>query len=234
MKNGKALAKRMLLYFIGYLVMAVGVTLSVNSDLGMSPVNSLPYAVCLVTGVSLGTCVSAVFIVFVLAQIALLRRDFRPASLLQIVFTVIFGFMVDAVRLLFGDLVIPTYAGRLLTLAISVVLIGTGLALYMGADIIPLPAEGLVAAVTDKQKHFSFHQIKTMFDCLYVLLAAVVTFLGTGHIVGLREGTIIAALLLGKLMSLFSKLLRPFILLLNPPLRKEPELIGSVKQAEAS
>ena len=47
-------------YAVGLLFMAFGVAFSVNSGLGVSPVNSLPYVVSLVLGVDMGSCVIAV------------------------------------------------------------------------------------------------------------------------------------------------------------------------------
>ena len=48
-------------YCLGLLLLAFGVAVSVNSDLGVSPVNSLPYVISRIIHVQLGTCVTAVF-----------------------------------------------------------------------------------------------------------------------------------------------------------------------------
>ena len=49
---------RMGVYCLGLMLLALGVAVSVNSNLGVSPVNSLPYIVSLIINVPMGTCVS--------------------------------------------------------------------------------------------------------------------------------------------------------------------------------
>ena len=46
--------KRVILYAVGLLFMAFGVAFSVNSNLGVSPVNSLPYVISKIIHMDLG------------------------------------------------------------------------------------------------------------------------------------------------------------------------------------
>ena len=50
------MVKKALIYVTGLLFMAFGVAFSVNSSLGVSPVNSLPYVISRITGLDLGNC----------------------------------------------------------------------------------------------------------------------------------------------------------------------------------
>lgn len=70
--------KRIVIYLAGLFFVALGVAFSVNSNLGVSPVNSLPYVVSRILGKDLGTCVTVIFIGYILIQILLLRKAFRP------------------------------------------------------------------------------------------------------------------------------------------------------------
>ena len=54
---------RILFYVLGLLIMAFGVAISVNSELGVSTVNSLPYVISLITGSNLGTCVTTACVI---------------------------------------------------------------------------------------------------------------------------------------------------------------------------
>lgn len=47
---------------------------SVNSNLGVSPVNSLPYVISLILKVDLGRCIIGVFITYMIVQIIIKRR----------------------------------------------------------------------------------------------------------------------------------------------------------------
>ncbi|MDR2909373.1 MAG: DUF6198 family protein, partial [Oscillospiraceae bacterium] len=195
----KRMIFRLFFYLLGLLLLALGVAFSVNSGLGVSPTNSLPYAVSAVSGVTMGACVTLVFCCYILLQILLLRRRFKPVNLLQIVFSSLFGVFVDFAKGLLGSFTLPGYAGRLGMLAASIFIVAVGLVFYLSAELIPMPMEGLALAVHQKLlAKMQFHQVKIVVDSLSVLSALLVTLLGTGAVDGVREGTVISALLIGK------------------------------------
>ena len=129
-KKSARLLPRLGIYCLGLWVLAFGIALAVNSNLGVSPVSSLPYVVSLIFNVSLGTCTTVIYAGYVLLQMAISRK-FQPALLLQLVFSTIFGYFVDAAKYLLGDFCLPTYLGQLTMLAASIVLIGFSLVLYI-------------------------------------------------------------------------------------------------------
>lgn len=201
---------RVLIYCLGLLSLAFGVAFSVNSNLGVSPVNSLPYVISRIVNVQMGTCVTAVFCFYILLQILILGRKFNPVNLLQIVFSTIFGYFVDFAKMVLGDFTIPTYFGQLTMLAISIPLIAVGIALYMDAQLVPMPMEGLSSCLADKFG-VSFPNMKTIVDCLVVGIGLVLCFVFLGKLDGLREGTIITAVVTGKVIALIKKPLSPVL-----------------------
>ena len=203
------LAARLGIYTLGLLILAFGIALAVNCELGVSPVSSLPYVVSLIFNVSLGTCTTIVYAAYVLLQMVLLRK-FQPALLLQLVFSTIFGWFVDGAKYVLGDFCLPTYFGQLAMLAASIVLIGFSLVLYIDVKLAPMPAEGLVGCLADKLGR-PFSQMKTAFDCTSVLVAAVLSLVFLGGLVGIREGTVLTALLVGKMMGVLRKFAGPVI-----------------------
>ena len=203
------LAARLGIYTLGLLILAFGIALAVNCKLGVSPVSSLPYVLSLIFNVSLGTCTTIVYATYVLLQMVLLRK-FQPALLLQLVFSTIFGWFVDGAKYVLGDFCLPTYFGQLAMLAASIVLIGFSLVLYIDVKLAPMPAEGLVGCLADKLGR-PFSQMKTAFDCTSVLLAAVLSLIFLGGLVGIREGTVLTALLVGKMMGVLRKFAGPVI-----------------------
>lgn len=204
------MACRILIYCFALLLMAFGVALSVNSNLGVSPVNSLPYVISQIIHVRMGTCVTAIFCFYILLQILILRRDFRPINLLQIVFSTIFGYFVDFAKALVGDFAIPTYLGQLTMLLASIVLIALGVLLYMEVQLVPMPMEGLSSTVAKKLGK-PFPTMKTVVDCLVVLIGVVLSFVFLGRLEGIREGTVITAAVVGKLIAVFRKPLSPAV-----------------------
>ena len=89
---------RTALYFVGLFVMTIGIALSVKSNLGVSPVSSIPYTMTCVWGIEMGKATILFHIVLVLLQILLLRRKFKPAQLLQ----VLVGTLVGVLNRAFG------------------------------------------------------------------------------------------------------------------------------------
>ncbi|MBE6976573.1 MAG: hypothetical protein E7439_05190 [Ruminococcaceae bacterium] len=203
-------ALRVLIYCIGLLVIAFGVAISVNSNLGVSPVNSLPYVVSQIINVPMGTCVTVIFCFYILLQVLLLGKKFKPIQLLQIVFSTLFGYFVDFAKWAVGDFAIPTYFGQLAMLAISIILIALGVLLYMDVKLVPMPMEGLSSCIADKLSK-PFPTMKTVVDCIVVAIGTALCFIFLGGLDGIREGTIITAIVTGKVIGLMKKPISPLI-----------------------
>ena len=204
------LAARLAVYCLGLWVLAFGIALSVNCQLGVSPVSSLPYVVSQILNISLGTCTTIVYAVYILLQMLLSGKKFQPALLLQLVFSTVFGYFVDAAKYILGDFMLPTYFGQLAMLAASILLIGFSLVLYIDVQVAPMPAEGLVGFLAEKLGK-PFSTMKILFDCTSVLVGTVLCFLFLGKLVGIREGTVITAILAGRIMGIARKYLNPLI-----------------------
>ena len=200
---------RCFFYALGLLIMAFGVALSVNSELGVSTVNSLPYVLSLIVGVDLGTCIIVVFACYILVQLLLLRRQFRPIDLTQLLFSTLFGYFVNFAEWVVGDFALPTYFGRLVMLAASIVMIALGVSMYVGTRLVNMPMEGMTSAITQLLPGRQFHQIKVVVDCLVVVAALALSLLCLHGLYGVREGTILCALLVGPAMKPIQKVLRP-------------------------
>lgn len=206
------LGKRTAIYITGLLFLAFGVAFSVNSNLGVSPVNSLPYVVSRISGIEMGTCVIAVFSFYLFLQILLLRKNFRWINLTQLLFSTIFGYFVSLAKWIVGDFYLPTYLGQLMMLFISIVLVAIGVCLYMDVKLVNMPMEGMTAAIQEiLLKKLPFHEVKVIMDCLVVGISILLTLIFLGRIEGIREGTVICALMVGKLMKLIQKKIMPII-----------------------
>ena len=209
-KKSARLAPRLGIYILGLWVLAFGIALAVNSNLGVSPDSSLPYVVSLITKISLGPCTTIVYALYILLQMVLKGGKFQPVLLLQLVFSTLFGYCVDGTKLLLSNLIPGNYFAQLAMLAASIALISFSLVLYIDVQIAPMPPEGLLGCIAEKLGK-PFPKIKTLFDCASVLTGLILCFLFLGQLTGIREGTVITALLVGKLMGFFRKYLTPFI-----------------------
>ncbi len=201
----KKIVRRVITYVIGLWLLSLGVSFSVKAELGISPVNSAPYIISQITGVSMGTCVIVVFAFFMLLQMIILRKEYQWKNLLQILFSILFGYFVDITNAIINGIVVELYPVRLLLLAISIVLIAFGLMAIVDTELVPMPSEGLIIAISKKSKKLNFAQIKTIFDSVVVLTGIVLSFCIFGRLVGIREGTIITAVSVGKLIGILQE-----------------------------
>lgn len=199
-------AKRLLVYFIGLFCMAVGVVFSAHSALGVSPVGSLAnvlYQIALDRGlafVTLGNATTGVYCLYILTEFLILRRDFKANMLLQLVASVLFGWLVNLATALFSFLPAPaSYPMQMLYLLCSIPLVAVGVMLYLSPNILPTPGEGMSLAIS-KKTGLSVGGSKTVFDCSMVVISGITSLLYFHALVGVREGTVICALLVGFVM----------------------------------
>lgn len=202
---------RILLYCLGLFLMAIGVAVSVNSNLGVSPVNSLPYVVSLVLDVDLGRCIVGVFLTYMLVQIAIKRKNFQWFNLTQIIFSTIFGYFANFAKAMLKGFVIPTYFGQLFMMAISIVLVALGVAIYMDTKLVNMPMEGMTLAISDCFPNIEFHKIKIIVDCSSVAIGVILSFTYLGGLYGIREGTVLSAILVGKVLPVLKKRVSPIV-----------------------
>ena len=204
--------KRILVYVLGLYIMAVGVVFSSRSALGVTPVSSLGNVLYLIgraagapSYVNLGNCTTGVFCLYLLAEFLVLRRDFKPAMLLQVAAALLFGQLVNLASATLFFLPEPgNYAMRLVYLAVSIPLVSAGVMLYLSPQLLAMPGEGLCLAVTKKTGK-SMGTVKTFFDCSVVLLSVAASLLYFRGLVGVREGTVISALLVGFVLRLLQQ-----------------------------
>lgn len=212
-------AKRLLVYFVGLFIMAVGVVFSVRSALGVSPVTCLANVTYQIFGVSmniaalnLGVCTTLTYCLYILVELLILRREFKANMLLQIVASTIFGFMVNLASGLFSWLPVPqTYPVRLLYLICSIPMVALGVMFYLAPNILPTPGEGLSLAVSKKIGK-PVASCKMIVDCCLVVVSGAVSLSYFKGLVGVREGTVISALMVGFVMKRMMRVMNPALL----------------------
>lgn len=205
--GGSKLRNRLVLYFVGFFVMTLGIAISVKSDLGVSPVNSIPYTITCVFGIEMGKATILFHIGLVLLQILVLRKAFQAKNLLQVVVGVLFGYFTTFCNYLMTFLPDPhNLLVRLGMMLISVFLIAFGIFLYVPSDIMPLAGEGAMLAIS-QVSGVAFSTVKIIFDCSMVAIS-LVTCLVMLHALGsVGVGTVEAAVLVGTALKGITKVL---------------------------
>ena len=197
-----SIQKRYILFFIGIMIQAAGVTLVVKSILGTSPISSLPYVLGVASSYSLGLTTFLVNLVFMLAQFAILGQRFQRIQLLQLPIMIVFSAVIDVYMYIFSALQPEAYGLKLVLLLVGTICIALGVSLQVIADVIMLSGDGFVNAVATRW-HFSFGKVKTMFDTILVVLSVITSLVWIGDIEGIREGTLVSAVITGTIARFF-------------------------------
>jgi len=210
-KNEPKLLNRLIAFTLGQFILALAVSISIKSNLGISPVNSIPYVISLVSGIEQGLVTTTVFCVFILLQIVILRKDFRKVDLCQVFCASLFGYFVTVTNRLLSSIPSPeSYPIRIVFLLISILLIAVGILTYLSAELISQPAEGLCLAISSKWSR-EYHKVKVAFDCSLVTIAATLALVFEGKLVGVREGTFVTMIGVGWTIGVIKKLMRKII-----------------------
>ncbi len=200
--------KKIGIYIAGLFILALGVSVSIKSDLGISPVNSLPYVLSHIVNIEMGYLTMGVFIAFIGLQVMILRREFKIINTLQILCSIAFGYFVNLSNYLMSSFAAPDHILLRLVIAFtSAALCGLGIFLYVEARVMPLPAEGLTKAISDKTGR-PFSTVKVMFDLTMVIISLAFSVIFLGRIQGIGIGTIISAFFIGKFIGVFSGILK--------------------------
>ena len=161
---------RYFLFVVAVIVQASGIALVVKSMLGTSPISSLPYVISLASPFTLGQMTFSINMLLVLGQYLLLRRAFDNIQLLQIPVTLIFSWFIDFFMEAWSWVIPTNYILQLLPLLIGTTLIAFGVAVQGIANVLMLPGEGIVYAVS-RCFHIEFGKVKTANDVSLVSLA---------------------------------------------------------------
>lgn len=205
-RGAREMLWRYALLVVSLFVLAFGVALSTKANLGVSPISCLPYVISVCPGVTwtMGTITVAMHIVFILAQIALLRRNFRYVQLLQLGVAFVFGFFTDFTLFLVSGIPEGNYVFSIALCVASFFFVALGVFLEVKADVVMLAGEGIMLAISRVFK-IEFGKVKVGFDSALVISGVLTSLVFIHDLVGIREGTIAAAIIVGLLVRRFAR-----------------------------
>ena len=207
-RSAAELVRRWLFLAVSLLIMALGVACSIQASLGTSPISSLPYVLSQIAPLSVGVTTILMNAVLVLIQIFILRRRYDPVQLLQLPVAVVFGCLTDLALWVVSFLQPAAYWQQWLLCLVGIALVGVGVSCEVTAGVVTMAGEGVVLAVCQVAP-IKFGTMKVLFDVSLVAISCVLSLLFLGRIVGVREGTLAAALLVGQAARRMNRLLEP-------------------------
>lgn len=212
----KELVKRYAIFLLGLYINSLGISFITKASLGTSPISSVPYVLSLGFVPTLGQFTVAFNLLLIALQILILGKRFKKSSLLQIPVTVLFGCFIDWSMALLFWVKPEIYLIQILYLAAGCAVLGFGVYLEVAADVVMLPGEAFVKAVTLRFQT-DFGLTKVCFDASMAGSAAVISLLLFHQLRGVREGTIMAALAVGFIAKLFGMVLKSAEYRMLPP-----------------
>jgi uncharacterized membrane protein YczE len=196
--------------------MSFGVAFSIKADLGTSPISSVPYVISLIYPITVGKATIAMHCIFILLQILILRKKYQLIQLMQLPVAFVFGFMTDFALGLLDRVTYSSYPIQWFLCIIGIVMVAAGVSMEVAANVVTLAGEGLVLAICEVFP-VRFGDMKMCFDSVLVITAVLIGFCTKGTLLGVREGTVAAAVLVG----LFSKqICRPMTKLIDKIINK--------------
>lgn len=202
---------RYFIYLLSLFIISLGASLSIKANLGTSPLICLPYVCSLITRFSVGEVMFVFTLIFILIQVVLLRRDFEKRQYLQLIIGTIFSFFVDFSMMLVNFINPVGYVNQMALLLFSCVVVAFGVLLEIQTEIVYLPADGVIVAISKVLKK-EFSNVKPFVDSSMVIIAAVLSVVFLGYLAGVREGTIISAIIIGPIVKVLKKYLDSYIL----------------------
>ncbi len=195
------------LFLIGLFIASMGVALSTKAGLGTSPVAAVPYSISLINHtLTFGWWLNLLSVLQILVQIILLRRKCKPVEIMiQTILAFVYGYLTDFSCKLIAGIHADTYLMQFVIMLISCLVLGFGIWIQFKGSVAMLPGEAMNRAISEVSGK-RYENIKIFFDVLYIVIAAVICFLFIGKLEGVREGSIIAALLIGNIIKLYNRL----------------------------
>lgn len=205
--------KRYLVFLIGLFINALGVSFITKAALGTSPISSIPYTLSLGFFPTLGQFTIVFSLLPIVLQLLILRRRFQKIQLLQIPVSILFGYFIDLTMVMLFFVEPQQYLSKMLSLLTGCIILGFGVYTEVLANVVMLPGEAFVKSVCTAF-HTDFGITKVCFDAGMTICAGLISLLLFFTVNGVREGTVIAALIVvlfarffGKKLSFLSRLL---------------------------
>jgi uncharacterized membrane protein YczE len=182
------LRRRLPQLLVGIPVLGVGIALTLQARLGVSPYDVLHQGIAEKTGLSVGTVVILVGVVILVFWIPLRQRPGLGTVLNALTVGLVIDLAVHAVP------VPELLAARIPLLVVGILVTGLGMGLYIGAGLGPGPRDGLMTGIA--AKGFPLWAVRTVLE-----LAALAVGWVLGGNVG--AGTVLFAFSIGPLGHFF-------------------------------
>ena len=209
------LFRRYIVYISGLYVFSFGIALVARSTMGATPVSSWAYSMSINTPLSYGTYSFLIHLVMIAYQIAILYGHGLKSEfwniMLQLPFSFLFGMFLDINMYLTQAIVPDSLYACISILLIACMVHAFGVFMQVSANVTMMSAEGFVY-YTCKRWNLKFWRTKIIFDvsmvCIAIITSLFFAFSFSSITKVVREGTLIDALLVGRIYRFYTHRIR--------------------------
>lgn len=199
--------KRYFLFIVALFINAFGIAFVIKADLGTSPISSIAYVPSLFTDITVGQWTIIFNLLFMLLELPFMTRAYFKSDLrmflLQIPVTLLFGSFIDVSMNALQWVQPAAYFSKVGDLLIGCTILAIGIALEVKANAAMTAGEYFVRVISWRlRRDFGF--VKTGFDSTLVVLACITSLVAMHGIYGIREGTVVAAFIVGPIVHFIS------------------------------
>ncbi|MST74285.1 hypothetical protein FYJ75_04435 [Roseburia sp. MUC/MUC-530-WT-4D] len=203
-KKKQPIVARVVIYLIGMVLLALGITLNTQAGLGASAIVSVPYTISQGTGLNFANLTLIVYCVLVVVQFFIKGKDRRWMDLLQVVVSIVFTRFMALFQygIKYQSGFLPT---DLLVLALGILFTGIGAAMTVDMRLIPNPGDGIVSSLADRFGR-ELGLCKNCFDVFCVVCSLVIGLVFGNPLIGIGLGTVLSMLGVGRVIYFFNHL----------------------------
>lgn len=215
--------RRYLLFVASLFINAFGIAFITKALLGTSPITSVTYVLSLFTPFTMGIWTILLNLLFVVLEPFLMtRRELREdlrMYLLQIPIAFCFGLFIDFSMFMLFWLEPSAYVMKVTVLLVGCIILALGIALEVKANAAMMAGEYFVKTIT-RRFHGEFGYVKLGFDITLLTIACILSLVFLSDIQGVREGTVVSALLVGPIVHFVNPAYRIFDRWINAPIKQ--------------
>lgn len=187
--------------YIFYIISALGVSLGIVANIGVSSYNSMNLAVATMSDIKVGTITIFFNIIFLLIYIILTKFNEKYKYLIQGVSVFMFGSFINYFTYnIFSGLSSLGYIQRVLLFSGGTVISGLSIGIIIYYNIITFPLENVCIKISQMTK-ISFMKLRYLVDVFSLIISVGISMVGDLPIY-VREGTIISMFLLSLSINL--------------------------------
>lgn len=199
--------KNILVFLVGTAFNALGVTVTALTALGTSPSSTIPLVLNNVTGASLGIMVLVFQAVLFVMGIFVMGHSYRKIYIWALPVCVAFGLLCTAMGKACTSIHVSGVALEWTVFTAGMLFHTFGIALQLASNFSMTPPDQLVNFLSVRF-NLDFALVKVAVNILFIIIAAVLSFILLGGLRGVAAGTFVAAVLDGVFVKMFTVILK--------------------------